>query len=312
MFLSKIPLFPRNKIILALSAFCIIFICPVLILKKNKLKDSSFLIKIPKKDQLILEDFFQSLIINCDFGYVLFGNKPMSMTHYVNPVIKKSIIDYHEFTPYNLKMKNGMECWRKYHGQFNSAKFMFVFFGNSSKDPIVEMALINKRKFIEGVQENLHVFQPIFGRNITGAKLIEKIANDPDFLENLNYEMLGILFGYGSLNSKCFQRRADINPKLYGWRFTLKKLIETPLSKYATIDDEIHDIAKYFRPLKDGYPLDEAYMDIPGFLAIPDSEETISLKRDFIQQRKKMIKIYRDGNFFKKTMLKYMEGNSDF
>ena len=50
-------------------------------------------------------------------------------------------------------------------------------------------------------------------------------------------------------------------------------------------------------------------MDLPGFLAV-DSTETQKLKEDFEQQRKQMIKIYRNGSYFKKSMRKYVGSDS--
>lgn len=275
--------------------------------KKTKL--SEIFVSIPPPDLVILEDFFQSLFVYHNLGYVLYGDKPMITISYNNPLFSQSF-DLYSMEPENLKMKKGMECWRKYHKLFSSENFISVFFGDPSKDENIELILINKSKFINVVETNLDKFKPVFGKDVTGKQLLTKLINEKDFWTcNLDYEMIGILLGYGKINAHYFQRRSDINPKFYGWKFTLKKLLRSPSPGYTCIEDEMVDLQNCFHPLEDDNHLDGGFMDLPGFLAV-DSTETQKLKEDFEQQRKQMIKIYRNGSYFKKSMRKYVGSDS--
>src|ERR1700722_14701743 len=201
----------RNKFIL-LFIVCIslggLYLRPI---RRDSLKQDSIskiISKIPKDDQLILDEFFQDLIFRSPFGYVLFGNKPISTFHYVNPFSDFYVM--FRIEPENLKLKQGIECWRKHYKLFPSKDFLFVFFGDPLIDEYIEIALVNKKKYIEVVQKNFTHFQRVFGSNITAEKMLDKISYEEDFFENnLDYEMLGILFGYGEFNSNLFQRRRD-------------------------------------------------------------------------------------------------------
>lgn len=274
--------------------------------EKNKALLSTIFSKISKEDQLILEDFFKFLICRTDFGYVLFGNKPVSDFHYINP--NSDFYIFFRMDPENLKIRKGIECWRKCYKLFPSKEYLFNFFGDPSKDEYIEIALINKKRFIKVVQKKLNKFQRVFGLDITAEKLLHKFEVEPDFWENhFDYEMLGILYGYGETNSYFFQRRADVNPDPRSrGRFTLKMRPKNPSPFYSSIEEEYVDLSSKLQPLRDDLPLDRGYMNIPGFLAIHNSEETTLIKTEFIQTRKKMIKIFKNKDFFKKSMQRYM------
>ncbi len=268
---------------------------------------SKILSKIPKNDQLILEDFFQDLITRrCEFGYVLFGNKPVSITGYLNPL--SDFFKIYVLDSYNLKFQKGMECWRKYYKLFPSKDYLFIFFGEpSSKEDYIDIVLVNNKKLLEVTQKNLTKFQAIFGPNFTAKKLLKKIATEQDFWEeHFTSEMLGILLGYGEANSYFFQRRDDVNPEREGGRFTLKKRTQTPRAGYATVEEEYADLQAKLQLLSDDHPLDEGYMQMPGFMAIAELEETIRIKDEYCRQRRNIIKIFQGGDFFKKSMLRYM------
>src|ERR1700722_19826023 len=258
----------RNKFIL-LFIVCIslggIYLRTI---RRDSLKQESIskiISKIPKEDQLILDGFFQDLIFRSPFGYVLLGNKPISTIRYVNPTSDFYVM--FRIEPENLKLRQGIESWRKYYKLFPSKDFLFVFFGDPLIDAYIEITLVNKKKYLEVVQKNLTKFQKVFGSNITAEKMLDKISSGQDFWDNnFDYEMLGILFGYGESNSYLFQRRYDIDPDVHYGRFTLKKQITIPREGYTTVEEEFADLATRLDTLKDDHPLDNGYMDIPGFL----------------------------------------------
>ena len=277
---------------------------------EDKATLSKILSKIPKDDQLILEDFFHDLVTQSLFGYVLFGNKPLSDASCINP-----LSDFYfrfRMEPENLKFYKGIICWRKHYNLFPSKDYLFIFFEDPTKDDYIKIALVNKKAYLKIIQKNLIKFQTVLGPNMTAEKLLVKFVTDQDFWENpFDYETLGILFGYGESNSYLFQRREDINPQPCCRRFTLKKRPKIPRQGYATIEEEYADLRIQLQPLEDDISFDREYMDLPRFAAIANSEETIRIKNDFIQTRKKMIKIFRDGEFFKKSMQRYTGLESD-
>lgn len=265
---------------------------------------SKLLSKIPKDDQLILEDFFHDLITQSLFGYVLFGNKPLSEAGCINPL--SDFYFQFRLDHENLKFHKGITCWKKYCHLFSSEDYLFNFFGDAEKDRSITIALINKKEYLKVVKKNLSKFQSVFGPNMTAEKLLTKFATEQNFFENhFDCEMLGILFGYGEFNSYLFQRRADIDPDPYCCsRFILKKQPKIPRQGYATLEEEFADLNIQLQSLEDDILFDQGYMDLPRFKAV-DSEETTRIKNDFIQTRKKMIKIFKDGEFFKKSMQRY-------
>ncbi len=308
----KILTFKKSAWILTISISCTCLICffhlrQLQIRRDQRSSFSEVIEQIPKADQEILEEFFRTLVVHYNLGYVLYGNKPMVTVQYVNP-FSSNAFDLYSMDPNNLKMKKGVECWRKYYKFFPSNNFTCVFFGNPQKDQNVELVLINKKRLIEIAEANINKFRNKFGRQISGVKLLEKIVKGTEIWDcDLNYEMIGLLLGYGESNSHYFQRRSEIILKFYGWKFTLKKLSKTPKQGYATIDDEIKYIQNAFRPLKDDKILDKGFMVLPSFFAIADLDETLKIKHDYELQRKKLIRIYRGKSFFKETICKYTQ-----
>src|SRR5262249_53492300 len=90
---------------------CLFFVCFSLYFFKknhaNKISLSSIINKIPKNDQLILEDFFQGLITQSLFGYVLFGDKPLTEAGCINPASDFYFV--YRIDPENLKFHKGIE-----------------------------------------------------------------------------------------------------------------------------------------------------------------------------------------------------------
>lgn len=265
---------------------------------------STILAKIPEEDQLILEDLFHKLIVETSFGYVLYGDKPFSEIQYVNPA--SELYFGFRFDPGNLRLRKGIECWRKYCRLFHSKNFLFVFPDEPKENTYIEVRLINKIKLLEVVKNHLIKFQRIYGSNFTQEKLLNKLTGERDFWDNsLDYETIGILFGYGSNNSHIFQRLCELKDG-HSRRFTLRMKPLTPSRGYSSVEDEIADLSCQFQFLEDEYPLDGAYIQFPGFKAKLDSEETQRIVNELYQTRKKMIKIYRNGNFFKNAMKQYI------
>jgi hypothetical protein len=264
--------------------------------------------KISKNERLILEDFFQLLITTFDFGYVLYGNKPMVMVQYANPLSEDSFL-FHTLEPHNLRLRKGIECWKKYCKLFPSKGFVFLFFGDRLKDSFIELLLINKARFIEVVCSYPEKFQSLFGYGCSPSKVLNLISDERanQWFTRLNYEQLGLLLGYGARNAYHFQRRAEIHPKFYGGKFTLKKLSSKPSNEYLSIEDERQQIQYRLKPLEDERTLDSGFIAFPGFLADPCSEETQHLKDTFQKQRMQMINLYRNSSFFEKTMMQYLE-----
>lgn len=293
------------KLVFLLFCISLLVGCHSINSKKGRTFD-----QIPPHDAAVLEDFFRILIQKEGMGYVIYGDKPMVSVLYLNPIGKAFII--FRLEEYNLKLKKGIECFRKYAALRNSKKYTFLFFGDPNRDEHIELLIINRSQFIKTVEKNRLQFERILGP-VTGEKLLDsfcKCSNDwmQDVLKN-NHELTGILFGYGLHNSHLFQRFAEISEKLYSRKFTIKQLKRQPSFGYQSIGDEIKQLQTQLKGNQDSRLFDELAMSLPLFKADADACESQQLLQKYQLQRRQILANYREGSYFKKTMQKILESS---
>lgn len=143
-----------------------------------------------KEDRKKLEYVFEYLFFFDQFGFTLYGSKPMCMAR---------LIPKNEFL-------EGWEIWKRIAPRFETEDFvlgeflyndhLFVLFANMS---LVE----------EIYNQNKMIFQEEFNGRVT----LESLKNSLRFRDRLFYELLdnhltaGILFGYGESNARLFNKR---------------------------------------------------------------------------------------------------------
>ncbi len=223
---------------------------------------------IEEEDRKILGPFFRALLTHQELGYVLLGEKPAIRLGYVHHLSWKhpllSLTSLHYFNKRNLSQKKAWEVWKKYSHQL-SDQFLVVEETNSRSPLCADVFIIHRGAFCKVINENRELFEKILKREITGEALYEEAKRQPLFsvLLDKNVALLGIILGYGKVNSMLFAE---------------KKMNE--LGLFPQKEDEIASIG------------------LPIFRAKWDEPETIQLREKYLACRENIGKTFSGCNTF--------------
>jgi hypothetical protein len=260
----------------------------------------TILTKLPSKDRKNLEKFFRSAFVFDHFGYVLFGNKPMAISSYVPHFFYidngKIFFSFSYFAPSNLKNKKNYEIWLKYQKLFPLKKYIL----KTEQNPWIKnsrfILLINKKKFVQTIENNISDFDSVFNKETAPFSLLEQ-AKQQNLLKDIllsHDALIGMLLGYGKNNSWKYYERYNNNkkhPLVYVWQDdSLQNEILSRLNK-PTI-----------KHLLDIYSLDLNFILLPSFVADISSQETKLLKNNYHQIRKHILDYYTDRDFLETTL----------
>lgn len=256
---------------------------------------------MPAEDRLALDSFFRLLVFRSTFGYVLYGDKPMSMVSYVGSYSSRfrdyGGVRYSHLSVANSILRDGWRVWKKYCHLF-PAKNYYIHEFNRENSKFVSLLIINKTAFGNAIANHRSELIQRFGSQINAEKIFEQCLSSESLygadLEDDHY-LLGILFGYGRHNAQLFQKREELE-KLSGQR---------PLG-LGTFE-EIEKINLTLRPFAEESSSRLLLMALPSFTADPAHAETIALKKKYKMQRKRIGERYQSGNFLELTLLKLME-----
>jgi hypothetical protein len=157
----------------------------------------------PHQKTEILSHCFKTMLETSETGYVLCGQKPLC-------TIACSEQDF-DFLPTEFHRLSISLCVAKpmlQHPFFHTGNILFHF---DERDKM--LLVVNKKKFLEVVEENLTLFQYVLGPSITSENLL-KIISSPEisFFETLKYDrvLIGIVLGYGVQNALYASRYENI------------------------------------------------------------------------------------------------------
>ncbi|MDP1608733.1 MAG: hypothetical protein Q8L98_05420 [Chlamydiales bacterium] len=273
---------------------------------------SAILAAMPKADKDALNYFFQELIQNDCFGYVLLGEKPLALSTIsltVNPFAclweslpdKEYVPLLHErflvylqevFSPSRIKLKKGYEIWRKYEKPFKSQKFSFLYeISETAVHKNVHIYLVNKKNFIKTANENKKDFEFVLNKKISECDLLREAKKRPLFeILQRHHGLFGILLGYGRNNALSFQKMSLLSSEEQVSRFCEK----IGFYNFWT-EEETKEFCHRMHASADWIPL-------PNFRAISTSKETQLLRRSYLKSREDILNCYRDRDFLKTTL----------
>lgn len=276
--------------LLLIGIFC--FPCFSIAMQKEEIKE--IIQTIPSADLKILEDFFRELLFCHGFAYTLYGDKPMSVESFDLGDAGKSELF--------CTSSDGFKIWKKYAHLFPSKNHIFLFYEDKEKDSC-EISLINKHAFQQIISKNKEKFSEVLGLEISPEKLLALLMQQQSLENTLvkdREDLIGILFGYGKTNAELFQKRNEI------WRkkVTLKKKRTIPSFGYHSIDEELRALNNSLQFFSKDGRFSLNYMRLPSFVADSEKEETIQLKKKYIDQRKRITKQYAKGKILEITLEK--------
>lgn len=284
-----------------------------------------FINKLPENEQQELDSFFRYLMTVSNFGYTLFGAKPVSVDAWSN----EPSLSYLFFPMVNneIILKKGWSLWMKYSYLFAGKIFCFRATPHSNGRSIA-IYLINKVKTNAILKSHLENFKKYLGNHVTASSLLKGLENDPSIMDQTllgSEELLGILLGYGAVNAQKFQdfaelteiknrtptfpRQLQVAPTDSPWERKLQRLewnkshIKHPVHLEVEPEKAVHQLKliKWERARKSEDPL--AQISLPSFRRIADEQESDRWDREYQTTRLKIISVLNDPNFLKIVLL---------
>jgi hypothetical protein len=133
---------------------------------------------MPQKDKKRLEYFFRECIACDAMGFVIFGDKPMALSgkdKKISPLNSLSSFVY-TMSPRRIRSKNGFDTWKKYEKFFPMKRFVFLY---EETDFEENSLFINKKSFLQKVEQHANDFKTVLKRNATGEELLREGLNRP-------------------------------------------------------------------------------------------------------------------------------------
>lgn len=299
----------------------------------NSVPVQGILDSISEKDREILDLFFRFLFNDDPFAYTLYGKKPMTMANYWQS--HKTVSNLYHPGP-SMILEKGGEIWRKYAFVFPSDEFVLKFFKDNMGGS--NILLISKTNMFNAIQKNLEIFQEYLGKEFDPKQLVNQICYvEEDYMAPLleHTALLGILLGYGKVNSQYFERKYNICKEinvnmtppfspiqdLKTLQSLGKILVDgsqkkpfsstqqrlTPSKGYSNLGDELNEILLHqegFELYGTDYWLEKHLS--PVFMAHRDDPETQSLHEEYLVTKKKIIQAYSKGDFLEVTLKQWM------
>lgn len=246
---------------------------------------------IPKAERESLEFFFRYAFRFYPLAYTLFGDKPMAYASFARSenftAYQKERNPLLMFAPLNWmhkRFRKGYEVWEKYRYLFPSSNYLFFDFTDPQTNDECWIFLINKKCFLQAVEENIADFKAILGNDITANQVLEEIQKTKNVFKVLRHKnlLMGILFGYGKHNAELFQKRHDFFKRYPGRRK------DCPYQLNPTYRTDT--------------PLNPLMLNPPCFAADLSHPETVGLQQKYHSQRHEILKRYRSGDFLEVTL----------
>lgn len=284
--------------------FCVLFLFSSFCLAEVERQNiREILSTIPEEDKEALYKLFYNLFNRNNFSYTLFGDKPMSLAAYFT-----SLFD-DDGMPLNKEIKfwNQWKIWKKYEKLFSFTHYFLIEGPDEKKAQ--EIYFINKKYFIDKINQNLHLFQECLGENITGASFLKKIEDNPRIFSLFNHHplLLGILLDYGVHNAKLFNERNRLSPFVY--RKTLPEIpldIPNPSEGFSSLQEEFSSYFSVLTLFGDS-KYSPLILHSVHFVADHNHPETIELQKKYRKMRGEISAIYSKGDFLEITLSKLTE-----
>lgn len=260
---------------------------------------------MPGRDRERLEYFFRESIGWDALGYVLFGNKPMSLGGYdqkIDPFESLSSF-YYFISPRRIQFKNGFDTWKKYEKLFPISRFMVLYEEAPSN---VTFMFINKQNFIQAVERHAESFRRILNREVTGEELLKQGTYKPLLTEVLanHDELIGILLGFGQENAHLYHLRSQLISEREKNDFCKRFHFGYPWEKEdEEFEKKFESIGWISAYITGAHLKNLDLITLPGFCAISDHPETLQLKQHYIETKEKIIDYYKDKDFLEATLL---------
>lgn len=273
---------------------------------------------IDPSDRLILENFFRRLFKQTPFAFTLLKVKPFS-----GETIALEYMDHtavHSLRMLTILNFKGYKTWQKYAYLFPLENFDLSI-SEYPTEGLISLCLMYKPLCQEIIQQNLTVFQACFGEQKTVQDIYQAIFSDDADKEFKRGQetCLGILFGFGKLNSELFEKRDVLTQTLYQAPVEISKLNEKNTNRYGYVlqglqhmtyelamkqipplELLIDEIEQVQQAMKGIWFLKTNYLSPIGNITcsgVRDADETKALQEKYQDVYQKLVDIYNADNF---------------
>ncbi len=289
---------------------CITLFCAAI--GGNEIKDN-FIPNLPTNQKNLLTDFLLTLA-QTPCGYVLYGDKPMDIATYD----LSSVRILAGTNPRTALIIKGKELWEDLNLSLDNKEYIITSFEADSKCHVV---CINRKAFVQVVNENLPLFRYVLGPTVVPEKLLGELVHSKEqFYKVLKNDpvLLGILSGQGTHNAILNSRYSQLS-YLYGsdrneefpyiskalsksWAFVPKKYNRQPSLGFRSVTEEENLLEKSLAQSTQIKSFDAC--PLPQFQCQADSPETKELLSRYEDQRKKVLKAVGNKNFLPEVLTK--------
>ena len=245
-------------------------------------------LSLPMRDKKRLLSLMEKLFAEDNFAYTLLGSKPISWASYQAPFPFVNWLTFSDsLKKYNRTMYLGWKTWEKYCHLFHLDNFF-------SETPqcypgSISNLLINEKQFIAVVKKNKNDFEDVLHRKIEdGFQLLREAKNSSLMNEVLegHQALMRIVLGYGRENSWQFLEKSKKKDPL-GWVWNEKD--------YWSGQNRT---SQFSSPIEQNLSL----YSCPSFAGDPISEESLALKKDYLQTKQKVLDYYKNKDFLEATL----------
>lgn len=277
----------------------------------------AFLRSLSTEQQTTLYNFFRSILKDGTCGYVLFGDKPLSIEGW--PILETKIIELPGVEQDVSVQTKWLDFWQDLNLSTQNKEYLFLNF--EVDYGYHHLVCINRKAFLNTVNENMALFRYVLGPTITAEVLLNELIQSKekfyDVLKNDNV-LLGILLGYGQQNALLVSRKELLNnsfakdhkeefpfiaKKIRFSQTKFPKLQSTrPSLGYSSLSEEISALKKlivtstYLSPFK--------YCKIPHFGCEPSSITTNELLAKYKENRTRIITLLKCNDVLEEILKK--------
>ncbi len=242
-------------------------------------------------ERIELNSFFRLLFQRSEFGYTLFGQKPMSFYSYFIQLPPECLM-FGSFS--DPRIEKHYLTYDKYKDRFSFENYIILDqLCISNKFPtsgaVRDILIINKRAFAATVNEHLSLFKEKLGQVVCAESLLKAIESGKNvLLDVLNEDELlwGILLGYGDHNAEIYARREALKNG--------KAIAPSPI--YSSLEEELNAIDDLLMGFTHEYFID--LISLPMFMCDPNHIETRMLKKKYQQVQEHLRAVYNSPDFF--------------
>jgi hypothetical protein len=294
---------------------------------KKKEKLLNILTSMPVEDRQGLESLFRYLMADGDFGYTLFGDKPVAFSDFYIDLELGFFFDESTLNSFAVIHK-GWLLWQKYKSYFPSHSFILIDYVNPDYT-VIGFALYHKQK-IEVLYDK---YQPLMSIVFGHADHIPTFLNPP-MLEplkakcnkNLYHQAQGLLLGYDEKNTERFRDKFAFTDALMSGPFDLdglnakstKNILSNlreqtaipsdPNCKEFRVGDmicQLNYLSDRLKPMR--LSLREETLSpikIPKYMAFEGEHEILTRQKAYDTIRDHLIEIYFAENFLEIILLR--------